>query len=182
MTNRRAVLRAATGFGLGASAVSLVGKSATVASGWQLPVATSAISEFKVSIPGSDIADLKQRLAQTRWPDAETTNDWSEGARQSNLQGLMEYWKTRYDWRRGENRINAWPQFRTLVDGLGIHFIHARSRHKDALPLLLTHGWPGSVVEFLKTIGPADRPRGIRRTRGRRLSCGRAFASRIRLF
>jgi len=158
MTDRRALLRGVAGLGLGVGARTPATGSAGPSSDWQAAPATSAVAAFKISIPQAQITDLKQRLARTRWPDAELANDWSEGTRLSNLQALVEHWRTRYDWRRAETRINSWPQFRTQIDGLGIHFIHARSRHATALPLLLTHGWPGSIVEFLETLGPLTEP------------------------
>ena len=112
----------------------------------------------RVDIPESALADLRERLARTRWPEAETVDDWSQGVPLAYLRELCEYWASGYDWRRAEARLNAFPQFRTEIDGLGIHLIHARSRHPDALPLVLTSGWPGSVMEFLKVIGPLTDP------------------------
>ncbi len=149
--SRRAVLR-------GMSGLAFAGSANAALPAWQLPAATPAVSKFSIAIPDADIVDLKQRLADTRWPDAEIANDWSEGTRLTNLQGLVAHWRSRYDWRSAERRLNGWPQFRTQIDGLGIHFIHARSKHVDALPLLLSHGWPGSIVEFLKTLGPLTDP------------------------
>jgi pimeloyl-ACP methyl ester carboxylesterase len=120
---------------------------------------TSApIRPFTVSIPESEIEDVKQRLARTRWPDPETVGDWSQGVRVENARSLVEYWERGYDWRRFESALNRHPQFRTEIDGLDIHFIHVRSKNPDAMPLILTHGWPGSVVEFLKLIGPLTDP------------------------
>ena len=109
---------------------------------------------FRVQIAEEDLEDLRDRLAMTRWPDRETVGDWSQGVPQAYARELCEYWRTSYDMRRVEKRLNAIPQFRTEIDGLGVHFLHARSPHESALPLLLTHGWPGSVVEFLNVIGP----------------------------
>jgi len=112
-----------------------------------------------VEIAEDELADLRERLASTRWPERETVEDWSQGIPLAYVQELCEYWRTGYDWRRVEARLNAVGQFRTEIDGLGIHFLHVRSPHEGALPLVLTHGWPGSVVEFLKVIGPlADPP------------------------
>ncbi|WP_406643023.1 epoxide hydrolase family protein [Amycolatopsis sp. WGS_07] len=120
---------------------------------------TSAlVRPFAVSIPDSDIDDLKRRLAGTRWPDPETVDDWSQGVRVENARSLAGYWQHGYDWRRFESALNRFPQFLTEIDGLDIHFIHVRSKNPDALPLLLTHGWPGSIVEFLKLIGPLTDP------------------------
>jgi epoxide hydrolase len=101
---------------------------------------------------------LKQRLANTRWPERETVDDWSQGSRLERVQALVEYWRTQYDWRRCEAMLNRFGQYKTQFDGLGIHFLHVRSRHADALPLVLTHGWPGSVIEFHKVIGPLTDP------------------------
>lgn len=120
---------------------------------------TSAlIRPFTVSIPDSEIDDLQQRLARTRWPDPETVGDWSQGVRVANARSLIDHWQHRYDWRRFETALNRFPQFLTQIDGLDIHFIHVKSKNPGALPLLLTHGWPGSIVEFLKLIGPLTDP------------------------
>jgi pimeloyl-ACP methyl ester carboxylesterase len=117
-----------------------------------------AIAPFHLDVPESDLDDLRARLSRTRWPDPETVDDWSQGVPLAYLQELCRHWADGYDWRRLEARLNAIGQFRTEIDGLGIHFLHARSPHAGALPLLLTHGWPGSVVEFLKVIGPLTDP------------------------
>jgi pimeloyl-ACP methyl ester carboxylesterase len=122
------------------------------------PAAATAIRPFHVDIPEEELADLRRRLAATRWPDPETVPDQSQGAQLSRLQGLVRYWGTDYDWRRAEVMLNALPQFITEIDGLDIHFIHVRSRHQDALPLIVTHGWPGSVLELLKVIEPLTDP------------------------
>jgi pimeloyl-ACP methyl ester carboxylesterase len=111
-----------------------------------------------VDIPDEELADLRRRLASTRWPDRETVGDWSQGVPLAYLKEVCEYWATSYDWRRLEARLNSLPQFRTELDGLGIHFIHARSPHEDALPLIVTHGWPGSMVEFLSVVEPLTDP------------------------
>ena len=123
-----------------------------------LPAATKAVTPFKVSVPQSAIDDLKRRLASTRWPERETVGDWSQGVPLQKAQALVAYWRDKYDWRRFEARINAFPQYRTQIDGVGIHFIHVRSPHQNALPIILTHGWPGSVVEFMEVIGPLSDP------------------------
>src|SRR5215218_7752919 len=119
---------------------------------------TAAVRPFRVDVPQSDLDDLRQRLAATRWPDRETVPDRSQGAKLADLQQLVEYWHTEYDWRRGEAQLNAWPQFMTTVDGVDVHFLHVRSRHEDALPLIISHGWPGSVVEQIKVIAPLTDP------------------------
>jgi pimeloyl-ACP methyl ester carboxylesterase len=123
-----------------------------------LPPATKAVTPFKVSVPQSAIDDLKRRLASTRWPERETVGDWSQGVPLQKAQALVAYWRDKYDWRRFETRINAFPQYRTQIDGVGIHFIHMRSPQQNALPIILTHGWPGSVVEFMEVIGPLSDP------------------------
>ncbi|MFJ9779158.1 epoxide hydrolase family protein [Amycolatopsis sp. NPDC101161] len=116
------------------------------------------VRPFRVAIPEPEIADLEQRLARTRWPDPETVPDWSQGVRVENARSLVAYWEREYDWRRFESELNRFPQFLTTIDGLDIHFIHVKSPNPGALPLILTHGWPGSVAEFLKLIGPLTDP------------------------
>ncbi|WP_176593354.1 epoxide hydrolase family protein [Sphingobium sp. EM0848] len=118
---------------------------------------TDAITPFTIAITEADLTDLRARLERTRWPDAETVEDWQQGVPLETAKMVVHHWRTAYDWRRCEAALNAWPQFRTQIDGLGIHFFHVRSRHPQAKPLLLTHGWPGSVLEFLNCIaGLAD--------------------------
>jgi len=123
-----------------------------------LPPATPEIAPFKVHVPDAMLKDLKKRLSDARWPDKEPVTDWSQGVPRAKAQALVEYWGSQYDWRRVEGALNARPQFRTEIDGLGIHFIHVRSKHGSALPVILTHGWPGSVVEFLQVISPLVDP------------------------
>jgi pimeloyl-ACP methyl ester carboxylesterase len=122
------------------------------------PASATAIRPFRADVPEEAVADLRRRLAGTRWPDPETVPDQSQGAQLDNLQALVRYWGTDYDWRRAEAKLNALPQFITEIDGLDIHFIHVRSRHHDAMPLIVTHGWPGSVFELLKVVGPLTDP------------------------
>ena len=122
------------------------------------PPTSTLVRPFTVSIPDSEIDDVKQRLARTRWPDPETVGDWSQGVRVENARSLVDYWERGYDWRRFESELNRFPQFLTEIDGLDIHFIHVRSKNPNAMPLILTHGWPGSIVEFLKLIGPLTDP------------------------
>ncbi|TMD51437.1 MAG: epoxide hydrolase [Chloroflexi bacterium] len=116
------------------------------------------VRPFKVQVPQAVLDDLRRRIAATRWPDKETVGDRSQGARLAELQELVKYWGSGYDWRKLEARLNALPQFKTTIDGVEIHFIHVRSRHKNALPVIVTHGWPGSVIEQLKIIGPLTDP------------------------
>ena len=122
------------------------------------PPTSTLVRPFTVSISDSEIDDVKQRLARTRWPDPETVGDWSQGVRVENARSLVDYWERGYDWRRFESELNRFPQFLTEIDGLDIHFIHVRSKNPSAMPLILTHGWPGSIVEFLKLIGPLTDP------------------------
>jgi len=117
-----------------------------------------ALIPFQVRIDEAEIEDLRARLRRTRWPERETVDDWSQGIPLSYVQELCGYWERDYDMRRVEKRLNAHPQFRTEIDGLAIHFLHVRSPHQDALPLVMTHGWPGSVLEFLETIKPLTEP------------------------
>ena len=119
---------------------------------------SESIRSFRADIPEEDLIDLRRRIAATRWPDRETVTDRSQGVRLAKVQDLVRYWGTDYDWRKGEAKLNAHPQFVTEIDGLDIHFIHVRSHHANALPLIMTHGWPGSVFELLKTIGPLTDP------------------------
>src|SRR5687768_16850559 len=118
----------------------------------------TAIRPFRVNVPNADLVDLKRRLAATRWPDKETVADQSQGAQLARLQELVRYWATSYDWRKGEAKLNGFPQCKTTIDGVGIHFMHVRSRHPNAMPLIITHGWPGSVFEQIKLIGPLTDP------------------------
>jgi len=120
--------------------------------------ATAAIRPFQVDVPEKALVDLRQRIAATRWPDRETVTDRSQGVQLAKIQPLVRYWGTGYDWRKVEAKLNALPQFTTNIDGLDIHFIHVRSRHKNALPVIITHGWPGSVLELIKVIGPLTDP------------------------
>ena len=116
------------------------------------------IQPFQIRVSDEALEDLRRRLRATRWPDRETVEDWSQGIPLAYVQEVCAYWSEKYDWRKREARLNAFPQFRTTVDGVGIHFLHVRSRHEAALPLVMTHGWPGSIVEFLKVIAPLTDP------------------------
>ncbi|HEX6540196.1 MAG TPA: epoxide hydrolase [Ktedonobacterales bacterium] len=130
----------------------------TTPRGTALDTATPAIRPFSVNVPDEALADLRRRLAATRWPDKETVADASQGAQLAKMQDLIRYWGTDYDWRTVEAKLNALPQFVTEIDGLDIHFIHVKSSHENALPLLITHGWPGSAIELLKVIEPLTDP------------------------
>ena len=121
-------------------------------------VDNTAIRPFTVSIPEIQLLDLKRRVSATRWPETETVADESQGVRLATIQKLARYWVTNYDWRKVETKLNSYPQFVTNIDGLDIHFIHVRSKEKNAMPLIVTHGWPGSVIEMLKIIDPLTNP------------------------
>jgi pimeloyl-ACP methyl ester carboxylesterase len=125
-----------------------------------MPVTADATAtrQFRIEVPEETIADMRHRIEATRWPSEGLVSDRSQGVQLATLQALARYWTTEYDWRRCEARLNALPQFTTEIDGAEIHFIHVRSPHEDALPLLMTHGWPGSVVELLETVGPLTDP------------------------
>jgi pimeloyl-ACP methyl ester carboxylesterase len=119
---------------------------------------TTAIHPFEVNIPEAELTELRRRISAMRWPDRETVTDQSEGPQLATMQKLARYWETEYDWRKVEARLNALPNFITDIDGLDIHFIHVRSKHKNALPLIVTHGWPGSIIEQLKIVDPLTNP------------------------
>lgn len=114
--------------------------------------ATHSIRPFKLSITQSTLDDLQARLRLTRWPDKVVVTDWSQGVPLAVIQELCEYWQTKYDWRRCEALLNSYPQFTTIIDGIEFYFLHIRSKHEHALPLVLTHGWPGSILEFRHVI------------------------------
>lgn len=117
-----------------------------------------SIRPFHVSIPEAKLEDLRRRIKAVQWPEKEYVTDESQGVRLATMQSLANYWATDYDWRKVETRLNALPQFLTTIDGLDIHFIHVRSKHKNALPVIITHGWPGSIIEQMKVIGPLTDP------------------------
>ena len=118
----------------------------------------TSIRPFMVNVPEEAFVDLRRRLAATRWPSRETVADQSQGMQLAKLEELVRHWGTNYDWRKAEARLNAFPQFVTTIDGVDIHFIHVRSRHPNALPVIMTHGWPGSILELLKTVEPLTDP------------------------
>jgi pimeloyl-ACP methyl ester carboxylesterase len=124
----------------------------------QTTMTSPEVRPFRVSVPEEDLVELRQRVAATRWPDRETVSDRSQGVELEKFRELVGYWGTDYDWRKAEAKLNALPQFMTEIDGLDIHFLHVRSPHPNALPLLMTHGWPGSVFELLKVIDPLTDP------------------------
>ena len=116
------------------------------------PADNTAIRPFTIEIPEADLEDLRSRIAATRWPEKETVEDPSQGVQLTMLQALARYWADEYDWRKCEARLNAYPQFITEIDGLDIHFVHVRSKHDGALPLVVCHGWPGSFIEQMKIV------------------------------
>jgi len=122
------------------------------------PTGDAAIRPFRARVPNAAVADLRRRLAATRWPTRELVKDRSQGVQLATLKELVRYWAADYDWRKAEAKLNAYPQFVTKIDGVDIHFIHVKSRHPNAMPLIMTHGWPGSVIELLETIGPLTDP------------------------
>ena len=139
----------------------LLASSAAAGAASLLPVAALAadtIRPFHISVPEEQLVDLRRRIAETRWPDKETVTDRSQGNQLGKLQETVRYWGTDYNWRKVEARLNALPMFMTQIDGVDIHFIHVKSRHANALPLIITHGWPGSIIEQLKIIEPLTNP------------------------
>jgi hypothetical protein len=123
-----------------------------------MPAEDNTIRPFKVGFPEAELTDLRSRVNATRWPEVETVTDDSQGVPLAVMQDLARYWAAGYDWRKCEAKLNDLPHFITEIDGLEIHFIHVRSRHTDALPLIVTHGWPGSIIEQLKIIEPLTNP------------------------
>lgn len=115
-------------------------------------MSSESFQPFQLTIPQSALDDLQARLRLTRWPDKEVVTDWSQGVPLATIQELCEYWQTKYDWRRCETLLNSYPQFTTSIDGVEIYFLHIRSKHENALPIVLTHGWPGSILEFRNII------------------------------
>ena len=124
----------------------------------QAATTDTAVRPFRVDVPDEEIADLQRRIAATRWPSQELVADRSQGVQLATIQELTRYWATDYDWRTCEAKLNALPQFTTEIDGVDIHFIHVKSPHEDAMPLIMTHGWPGSVIELLEVVGPLTDP------------------------
>src|SRR5215217_6125409 len=125
----------------------------------EAPVTTeTTIRPFRVDVPEEDLDALRRRIAAASWPSKELVEDRSQGVQLATMQELTRYWQTDYNWRKVEEKLNALPQFTTEIDGVDIHFIHVRSQHEDAMPLIMTHGWPGSVIELLETVGPLTDP------------------------
>jgi pimeloyl-ACP methyl ester carboxylesterase len=144
--------------GTAAMAIAAAGAASLLPSRLAAAPAGGAIRPFRVDVPDEQLVDLRRRIAATRWPDRETVNDPSQGVQLEKFQELVRYWGTGYDWRKAEAKLNALPQFMTTIDDVDIHFVQVRSRHPNAMPLIMTHGWPGSVIELLKTVGPLTDP------------------------
>ena len=140
------------------AALPLISSPSLAATAPAVKTSGKSIVPFRIAIPQSDLDDLRQRLALTRWPEKETVQDWSQGVPLAKAQALVAAWRDRYDWRAFERKANQFPQFLTQIDGLDIHFIHVKSPEPNALPIILTHGWPGSFSEFIETIGPLTDP------------------------
>jgi pimeloyl-ACP methyl ester carboxylesterase len=134
------------------------GAAGVLSSKLQAETEDGAIRPFRVDVPEEALVDLRKRVAATKWPERETVSDATQGVQLATMRELARYWETDYDWRKVESRLNGLPQFITEIDGLDIHFIHVRSKHEDALPLIVTHGWPGSVIEQLKIVEPLTNP------------------------
>ena len=146
------------------------------------PAGDTSIRPFSYHATDDDLADLKRRIAATRWPDRETVDDDSQGVQLATMQKLADYWANEYDWRKVEARLNAFPNFITKIDGLDIHFIHVRSKHENALPIIITHGWPGIDRRATEDHRAADRPDRARRDGGGRLRRHHPVDARIRFF
>ena len=142
----------------------------------------NAIRPFNVNFPEAELTELRRRINATKWPEQELVNDASQGVQLATMQKLARYWGTDYDWSKCEAKLKALPHFITEIDGLDIHFIHVRSKHEDALPLIVTHGWPGSVIEQLKIVEPLTNPTAHGGSRIRRLSPGDSVDAGLRLF
>src|SRR6266542_2108143 len=130
----------------------------TQTSATQQPTDKNALRPFQVNTPEEELTELRRRINATKWPERETVMDATQGVQLATIQALARYWATEYDWRKIEAKLNALPQFITEIDGLDIHFIHVRSKHENALPLIVTHGWPGSIIEQMKIIDPLTNP------------------------
>jgi Epoxide hydrolase N terminus len=164
------------------AASATVAASSLIAMQAQAVTTSDAIRPFRVDVPDELLVDLRRRLVATRWPDRETAPDESQGVQLATMQELARYWGTGYDWRKCEVKLNALPQFMTEIDGLDIHFIHVRSKHENALPLIVTHGWPGSVIEQLKIIDPLTNPTAHGASASDDLPCCNSLFAGLRVF
>jgi len=145
--------------GTAAMSVALAGVSSLLPATAGAAAEDSAIRPFRINtVPEEQLVDLRRRVKATRWPDKETVTDPSQGVQLATMQKLAQYWSTEYDWRKCEAKLKALPHFITAIDGLDIHFIHVRSKHENALPMIITHGWPGSIIEQTKIIEPLTNP------------------------
>src|SRR3712207_3144143 len=153
--DRRQVLAASA---LAGTASMLLADRAAAGSASPRARAHAALRPFRFRASDAALADLRRRVLATKWPSRELVPDPSQGVQLATMQKVARYWATDYDWRRGEAKMNAFPQFMTDIDGVGVHFVHVRSKHEEALPIILTHGWPGSFLEMLKIIGPLTDP------------------------
>jgi hypothetical protein len=144
--------------GTAAMGIAIVGAGSLLTEPAAAAPERDTIRPFHVAIPEQALVDLRRRIAATKWPDRETVDDPSQGVQLATVQKLARYWQTDHDWRKVEARLNALPQFITTIDGLDIHFIHVRSKHDNALPMIVTHGWPGSIIEQMKIIEPLTNP------------------------
>ena len=144
-------------------------------------ISLESIRPFEYHATQMQLDDLKQRIQNTKWPEKELVSDNTQGVQQATIQALAKYWANDYDWRKIENRINSYPNFITAIDGVDIHFIHVKSKHKNALPIIITHGWPGSIIEQLKIIGPLTNPTAYGGS-GRCFRCHYPFNARIWIF
>lgn len=158
LTRRNFLGVSAVAAGYGAGLLTFAGEASAAQATAGTAGTGDAIRPFRVAFPQDALVDLRRRIAATRWPTRETVSDASQGVRLSTMQQLARYWATQHDWRKAEARLNALPQFMTTIDGVDIHFVHVRSKHANALPVIITHGWPGSVIEQLKVIGPLTDP------------------------
>ncbi len=150
---RRDLIASSAAIGVGLAMQADLGVAEAAAGG-----GSSSIRPFHVNFPEKALTDLRQRVLATKWPDRETVSGATQGVQLATIQALASYWSTKYDWRKVEARLNALPMYMTEIDGLDFHFIHVRSKHEDALPLIVTHGWPGSIIEQMKIIDPLTNP------------------------
>ena len=177
-----AVVATAAASGLVLSICPSEGSTAVNAVTQQIGSDNTAIRPFHVDVPEAELVELRKRINATRWPEKETVADHSQGVPLATMQKLARYWATEYDWRKVEARLNSVPNFITEIDGLDIHFIHVRSKHPNALPIIVTHGWPGSIIEQLKIIDPLVNPTAHGGERIGRVRRGDSVHAGLRIF
>ena len=161
VSRRRALLATAVStaaFGLALYSGAAFAQTVAAPAAISIPAQDATIRPFRINVPDAALDDLRRRIAATRWPDRETVSDQSQGVQLAKLQDLVRYWGADHDWRKAEAKLNALPQFITTIDGIEIQFTHVRSPHPNAMPLIMTHGWPGSALELLKVVGPLTDP------------------------